>query len=739
MKKLLLFISYLLVCCICAANDCGTAIPLTVGTECTYNKYSTSTGKGKACASDCGWADMKYREVWFTANMPSTGRLAIATQGSYIDGFMSIYRGSCGNLIPYRCSSNGRLPEILEVPDLPAGEQIYIRVAIVSDAQVGICVYQLENIEKPKCSVAAAAADYCGNATLIQSPDGYCGNTSSQYSVDAPGNLQNVFCGSIENNSWLQFVAAESEASLNIFVNNCRRGIGIQMRIYGTDDCIHFNPYSNCWNPAIETNGVLTARNLTPGKRYYLMIDGYAGDVCDYTISGGKGVEMPQTFIEDNICRGKRYTKYGFDVGEAGVYRQKLKGPTGKDSLVVLSLSAIDPVYTYLKGSIYACERYTENGFNVNTAGKHYITRTSAQGCDSIVELDLEVKKQKEQYIYASICSGEVYDQNGFKESDKGVYTQRLKTALGCDSIVTLNLDVTSTIDITVTGKTDLCKGDETVLTASGGNYYKWYDASGNEIGEGETLTVNPSASTTYKVVSSSEQKCPSSVADCQGHTYRVVRIGEQCWMAENMRCDKYDTESEAAGKTISVSEYAYYDPYFYHSNCQDSKCIDRTCTVSYNINDKLGLLYNWAAAVGASEREIYADSDEFSYPRQGICPNGWHVPTLFDYVNLVFNINPDGGEDAKLLKSKEGWCNTGKYDQGLDTYGFTLYPAGEVTRDGHYETVSNVGNLGTLWVVDGAHGELATYCIAYTYDPSMYYNEDGRKYEAHSVRCVKN
>lgn len=205
--------------------------------------------------------------------------------------------------------------------------------------------------------------------------------------------------------------------------------------------------------------------------------------------------------------------------------------------------------------------------------------------------------------------------------------------------MVTLNLDVTATIDITVTGKTDLCKGDETVLTASGGNYYKWYDSSGNEIGEGESVTVKPYASTTYKVVTSAEQKCPSSVTDCQGHTYRVVRIGEQCWMAENMRCDKYDTESEAAGKTISVSEYAYYDPYFYPSNCQDSKCIDRTCTVSYNINDKLGLLYNWAAAVGASEREI----------------------TLLDYVNLVFNINPDGGEDAKLLKSKDGWCN--KYE----------------------------------------------------------------------------
>lgn len=739
MKKLILFILSLAACVAGMANDCSSAIPLSVGTECSYTHFTLSTGCGKVCTADCGWVDMKYREVWLTAEVPSTGRLAIATEGRYLDGFMAIYRGTCGNLTPYRCSTNGRLPEVFEVPDLPAGEKIYIRVALVTDAQAGVCAYQLDKIVKPKCSTAAAASDYCSNATLIQSPEGYCGNTGSQYSVDAPGNLQNVFCGSIENNSWLQFVAAESDAELNIFVSNCQRGIGIQMRIYSTDDCIHFNPYSNCWNPAIETNGVLKATGLTPGKRYYLMIDGYAGDVCDYTISGGKGIEMPQTYLEESICKGRRYQKNGFDVSEEGVYRQELKGPNGKDSLVVLSLSVIDPVYSYLSASIYSCERYTQNGFDVNTEGKHYITRTSAQGCDSIVELDLRVIKQKEHHIYASICDGEVYEQNGFKETKKGVYTRRLKTAQGCDSVVTLNLDVTATIELLVTGKTDICNGDATVLTASGGNYYKWYDASGNEIGEGETLTVNPSASTTYKVVSSSEQKCPSSVADCQGHTYRVVRIGEQCWMAENMRCDKYDTESEAAGKTISVSEYAYYDPYFYPSNCQDSKCIDRTCTVSYNINDKLGLLYNWAAAVGASEREIYADSDEFSYPRQGICPNGWHVPTLLDYVNLVFNINPDGGEDAKLLKSKDGWCNTGKYDQGLDTYGFTLYPAGEVTRDGHYETVSNVGNLGTLWVVDGAHGELATYCIAYTYDPSMYYNEDGRKYEAHSVRCVKN
>lgn len=746
MKKFLLFISYLLVCHICVANDCGTAISLTAGTECEYKKYSVSTGKGKVCTADCGWADNRYREVWFTATVPSTGRFAIATQGSYIDGFMAIYSGSCGNLIPYRCSSNGRLPEVFEVPDMPAGEQLYIRVALVSESQVGICLYQLDKIEKPKCSTAAAAADYCSDATLIQSPDGYCGNTSSQYSVDAPGNLQNVFCGSIENNSWLQFVAAESEASLNIFVNNCMRGIGIQMRIYGTDDCIHFNPYSNCWNPAIETNGVLTAKGLTPGKRYYLMIDGYAGDVCDYTISGGKGVEMPQTFLEESICKGRRYTKYGFDESEAGVYRQELKGPTGKDSLVVLSLSVIDPVYTYLKGSIYSCERYTENGFDVNTQGKHYITRTSALGCDSIVELDLEVKKQKEHYIYASICSGEVYEQNGFKEREKGVYTRSVKTALGCDSVITLNLDVTATIDIEVTGKTDLCRGNETVLTASGGSYYKWYDADGKEIGEGESITVKPYASTSYKVVTSAEQKCPSSVTDCQGNEYRVVRIGDQCWMAENLRCTKYDTESPRAGEVLKTASYPSYSPYYYPLSYADVPEFLRDY-VTGDMFNHFGFLYNWGAAIGftekgTSEGNVYrevAEDETF----QGICPNGWHLPSLFDFYDLAMSL---GFTDASVaLRAKYGWFsgiyNGEKTVKGTDLYGFSLYPAGYYGRN-EGNGVSDIVYEASLWCSGPAYGEGATYISSSCTDHDMMYCDvdcGGRKYEARSVRCVKN
>lgn len=751
MRKTAIILTLTLLGCINAmAASCSSAQYIEVSDQCEYKSFTLSASAGRSCAADCGWTNSGYKEVWLYTTMPQSGRIAIATQGNYIDGFMAVYRGSCSNLTPYRCSSNGRLPEIFEVNNLPAGERIYIRIALIEKNTVGVCVYQLEHIDTPECTNATAASDYCSTATLIQSPNGYCGNTSSSFSADAPGNLQNVFCGSIENNSWLQFVAGESEASLNIFVSNCRRGIGIQMRIYGTDDCIHFNPYSNCWNPAIETNGVLTAKNLTPGKRYYLMIDGYAGDVCDYMISGGKGVEMPQTYIEDKICKGKRYSKYGFDVSEEGVYRQELKGPNGKDSLVVLSLSTVEPVYSNIYGSIYACERYTENGFNVNTKGKHYLTTTSViTGCDSIVTLDLDVKPRKETYINAAICGGETYSINGFNESKNGIYTLNLKTAQGCDSIVTLDLKVVDSPQLTLTGNMEICSGTETTLKVGGGSYYIWFDADGNEVGRGESLTLKPNTTTKYKLVSSNEFECPSSIKDCQGNVYRTVKIGSQCWMAENLRCTKYDTESPLAGQIIRKSEinsYGGYSPYYVVIPF-DSDEAHHWSFIKDDAKKTMSVLYNWGAALGLTENgdwrtNVYretSDTDTF----QGICPNGWHVPSFEEYVDLVISLGRDE-DDAIALRAKDSWYS-GRYNgkttiNGDDSFGFTLYPAGVFSRsEFSIKDIENVGYEATLWCSGPANGEGATCIIAECHDPAMKYNDGTIKYQASSLRCIKN
>ena len=100
-----------------------------------------------------------------------------------------------------------------------------------------------------------------------------------------------------------------------------------------------------------------------------------------------------------------------------------------------------------------------------------------------------------------------------------------------------------------------------------------------------------------------------TTVTDACGNKYGTVQIGDQVWLTENMRCNKYDSQSERKGATIPTSNTTLYTPYYKTGSN--------------------GHLYNWSAAVGlTTEVQVKAQTSEFSGRRQGICPNGWHVPT---------------------------------------------------------------------------------------------------------------
>ncbi|MEZ5055416.1 MAG: hypothetical protein R2879_00110 [Saprospiraceae bacterium] len=90
------------------------------------------------------------------------------------------------------------------------------------------------------------------------------------------------FCGSIENNQWLAFVAGSTTASVTITSWNCRNGQGVQL--YMTD--VNLVPVSSCfsskWKPCSPDK---SHTGLFPGEVYYIMIDGFAGDVCDIQIN----------------------------------------------------------------------------------------------------------------------------------------------------------------------------------------------------------------------------------------------------------------------------------------------------------------------------------------------------------------------------------------------------------------------------------------------------------------------
>ena len=89
---------------------------------------------------------------------------------------------------------------------------------------------------------------------------------------------------------------------------------------------------------------------------------------------------------------------------------------------------------------------YTENGFNVSEAGTYTQTLQSANGCDSIVTLVVTTYPTFDTTITATINAGEMYSEFGFSESEAGTYVQNLQTVNGCDSTITLILDVNSSL-----------------------------------------------------------------------------------------------------------------------------------------------------------------------------------------------------------------------------------------------------------------------------------------------------
>lgn len=218
-------------------------------------------------------------------------------------------------------------------------------------------------------------------------------------------------------------------------------------------------------------------------------------------------------------------------------------------------------------------------------------------------------------------------------------------------------------------------------------------------------------------------------VTDCQGNVYRTVWIDNQLWMNENLRCTKYDTESDRPGFELKSTKEPTYTPYYLDGRYAK---MDRGGVLTPEQRDSLGFLYNWAAAVGSDDgsyREV-----GYVGPRQGICPNGWHLPidkewnTLKNYIEVIDKQGSD--KTGYCLKSQMGWLN----NNGIDRYWFHAFPAGY--SDG--KTVMNVGYDTSFWTATSkSYNEAESRGLSSEYN--YLYEGSYDKTTARSVRCVKN
>jgi hypothetical protein len=256
-----------------------------------------------------GCSNVNNYGVWYTFvgdGQPST----ILVDGGSFDVGMAIYSGNCNSLSFIACHDDYPANSASEMHALTTvyGQNYYVYVSHYDNISSITGNFLISRICQPSCATNNPAGNTCALAEPICDFNGYCGNTSSSYTVDTWIELTDAFNlygngASIENNSFLSFTAGSSTVNLEIFVSNCSDGYGIQMMIFsGTCGSGPVTTYE-VWSPGTVTDGIITINGLTPGNTYYLMIDGYAGDNCDYIMgaSSSSGVIVPVD-ASDNVA-----------------------------------------------------------------------------------------------------------------------------------------------------------------------------------------------------------------------------------------------------------------------------------------------------------------------------------------------------------------------------------------------------------------------------------------------------
>lgn len=192
---------------------------------------------------------------------------------------------------------------------------------------------------------------------------------------------------------------------------------------------------------------------------------------CDSTVTVNLVVgELYSISFSDTICSNQTYTEHGFNIDspEAGIFNDtlNLKSILGCDSIVTLQLY-VNPSYTI---DFYDTICFGEDYENFNL---HYIQPpvgdriveqdfTSGLGCDSAFIIHIHVAPTYDINLYDTICQGQDYHNGPFDtiQPMPGVCTmeRHLFTAIGCDSIVTMNLFVGEKYDTLVIDT--ICRGE---------------------------------------------------------------------------------------------------------------------------------------------------------------------------------------------------------------------------------------------------------------------------------------
>jgi len=202
------------------------------------------------------------------------------------------------------------------------------------------------------------------------------------------------------------------------------------------------------------------------------------------------------------------------------------------------------------------------------------------------------------------------------------------------------------------------------------------------------------------------KDRAPDPVTDIEGNIYRTIQIGEQVWMAENLKCTLLSDGTEipcvaddSEWGDLTTSGYCWYN-----NDEAENK-------------DTYGALYNY-----------YTVSSDI------LCPDGWHVPSYGDWEEMRALLGDTATGGGKL--KEKGTIQWSSPNTGADnSVGFTAVPSGIRYFEGTYNSASF---FTSFWSSTESGIDKAWYLSLYYKDAVASINKTSKK-DGFSVRCVKN
>jgi uncharacterized protein (TIGR02145 family) len=222
-----------------------------------------------------------------------------------------------------------------------------------------------------------------------------------------------------------------------------------------------------------------------------------------------------------------------------------------------------------------------------------------------------------------------------------------------------------------------------------------------------------------------------ATMTDFDGNSYGTIAIGDQTWMAENLKVTHYadgtaislvTVESEWDALEYTAKAYCWYDNMTEYS-------------------DTIGALYTWAAAMNGAESSVSIPSGV-----QGVCPDGWHIPSDAEWktVEIFLGMSETDADNSDWRGTDEGaqlketgyshW--EGAITGGSNSSGFTALPGGFRGVEGEF---FSEGQYGTFWTATGQSGTEKAWYRALYYNKETSYRQYNYMSQGFSVRCVKD